>query len=96
MVCLSLRNLLVRAAFKVVPLEFSMCSTFLGVLSGWSSLSESRLVIFHRVPKSNGETKRVYHLVINKCVKLVVKSKLGLKLELKARIDVSRDKLKIQ
>ena len=40
----------------------------------WSSLSESRLVIFHWDPKSNGETKRVYHLVVNKCVRLVVKS----------------------
>ena len=34
--------------------------------------------------------------VINKCVKLVVKSLSGLRLELIARIDVSRDKLKIQ
>ena len=41
----------------------------------WSSLNESRLIIFHWGSKSNGEKKkRVYHLVINKCVKLVVKS----------------------
>ena len=33
---------------------------------------------------------------INKCVKVVVKSKLGLRRNLRARIDVSRDKLKIQ
>ena len=54
----------------VVPLELVVYF----LLNVWSSLSESRLVIFHWDPKSNGETKRVHHLVINKCVKLVVKS----------------------
>ena len=38
----------------------------------------------------------MHHLVIIKCVKLAVKSYLGLRSELRARIDVSRDKLKIQ
>jgi len=59
-------------------------------------LSVPRLVIFHWDPKSNEETKLVYHLVINKCEKLAVKGSLGLGLELRARIDVSREKLKIQ
>ena len=62
----------------------------------WSSLSDSRLVIFRWDPKSNGEAKRVFQLVINKCVRLVVKSLLGLRLESRARIDVCRDKLKTQ
>ena len=41
-------DLLVRAAFKVVPLELAMSSIFLIsiVLSGWCYLSELRLVIF--------------------------------------------------
>ena len=38
----------------------------------------------------------MYCLVLNKCVKLVVKSYLGLRLELRARTGVSREKLKIQ
>ena len=38
----------------------------------------------------------MHHLVIIKCVKLAVKSYFGLRSELRARIDVSRDKLKIQ
>ena len=71
MLRVSLRNLLVRDAFKVIPLELAM-SSFL-VFSGWSSLSVPRLVIFHWDPKSNGETKRVYLLVINKGVKVVVR-----------------------
>ena len=62
----------------------------------WSPLSVSRLVIFHWDPKSSGETKSVYRLVLNKCVKLVVKSYLGLRLELRAKTDVSRQKRKIQ
>ena len=61
MLRVSLRNLLVRDAFN--GLSFS----------GWSSLSVPRLVIFHWDPKSNGETKRVHLLVINKSVKVVVR-----------------------
>ena len=67
-------DLLVRVAFKVVPLKLAMPSIFWFVFSGWSSLSVSRLVIFHWNPKPKGETKRVYLNVINECVKLVVKS----------------------
>ena len=67
-------ELLVRAAFKVVPFELAMPGIFWFAFSGWSSLSVSRLVIFHWDPKPKGETKRVYLRVINKCVKLVVKS----------------------
>ena len=70
MLRVSLTNLLLRATCVVVPLELVVYF----LLSVWSSLSKSRLVIFHWDPKSNGETKRVHHLVINKCVKLVVKS----------------------
>ena len=73
MLCVSLRNLQVRDAFKVIPLELAMSSFLVQfVSSGWSSLSVPRLVIFHWDPKSNGETKRVYLLVINKRVKVVV------------------------
>ena len=73
MLCVSLRNLLARDAFKVVPLELAASSFFWFVFSGWSSLSVPRLVIFHLDPKSNGETKRVYLLVITKSVKVVVR-----------------------
>ena len=73
MLRVSLRNLLVRDAFKVVPLELAMSSFFWFVFSGWSSLSVSRLVIFHWDSKSNGETKRVYLLVMNKRVKVVLR-----------------------
>ena len=45
MLRVSFRNLLVRDAFKVVPLELAM-SNFWFVFSGWSSLSVPRLVIF--------------------------------------------------
>ena len=48
-------------------------SSFWFVFSGGSSLSVPRLVIFHWDPKSNGETKRVYLLVINESVKVVVR-----------------------
>ena len=41
----SLRNLLVREAFKVVPLELAMSINFWLVFYGWSSLSVSRLVV---------------------------------------------------
>ena len=47
MLRVSLRNLLVRDAFKVVPLELAMSINFWLVFYGWSSLSVSRLVIFH-------------------------------------------------
>ena len=73
MLRVSLRNLLVRDAFKVVPLELVMSSFFRFVFSGWSSLSVSSLEIFHWDSKSNGETKRVYLLVINKSVKVVLR-----------------------
>ena len=92
MLRVSLRNLLVRAALRVVPLELAMSSIFWFVFSGWSSLNESRLLIFHWDPKSIGETKRVYHLIIYNFVKLDVESfsELGLRLELRARTDVNR------
>ena len=48
-------------------------SSFWFVFSGGSSLSVPRLVIFHWDPNSNGETKRVYLLVINESVKVVVR-----------------------
>ena len=66
-------DLLVRAAFKVVSLELAMPSIFWFVFAEWSSLSVSRLVIFHWDPKPNRETKRLYLLVKNKSVKVVVK-----------------------
>ena len=47
MLRVNLTNLLVRDAFKVVPLELAMSSNFWFVFYGWSSLSVSRLVIFH-------------------------------------------------
>ena len=56
-------DLLVRAAFKVVHLELATPSFLVSLF--WVFLSD---------PKSNGETKRVCHLVISKCVKLVVRS----------------------
>ena len=56
-------DLLVRATFKVVPFQLAMPSIFWFVFSGWSSLSVSRLVVFHRDPKSNGETKPCYSWV---------------------------------
>jgi len=60
MLRVSFRNLLVRDAFKVVPLELAM-SSFLGfVFSGLSSLSVPRLVIFHYDPKSDRATKLCY------------------------------------
>ena len=59
MLRVSFRNLLVRDAFKVVPLELAM-SSFWFVFSGWSSSSVSRLVIFHCDPKSDRATKRCY------------------------------------
>ena len=43
----SLRNLLVRDAFEVVPLELAMPSNFWFVFYGWCSLSVSRLLVFH-------------------------------------------------
>jgi len=39
-------DLLVRAAFKVVPIELAMSGSFWFAFSGWSSFSVSRLVIF--------------------------------------------------
>ena len=72
MLCVSLRDLLVRAAFKVIPLEWP-CLVFGLSFLGGSSLSVPRLVIFHWDPKSNGETKLAYLLVINKSVKVVVR-----------------------
>ena len=45
MLRVSLRNLLVRDAFKVVPLKFAMPGNFWFVFYGWSSLSVSRLVV---------------------------------------------------
>ena len=56
----SLRNLLVRDAFKVVPLEFAMPSNFWFVFYGWSSLSVSRLAVFQWDPKSDRATKPCY------------------------------------
>ena len=47
MLRVSLRNLLEREAFNVVPLELAMPSNFWFVFYGWSSLSVSRLVIFN-------------------------------------------------
>ena len=44
MLRVSFRNLLVRDAFKVVPLQLAM-SSFWFVFYGWSSLSVSRLVV---------------------------------------------------
>ena len=64
MLCVSLRNLLVRDAFKVVPLELAMPSNFWFVFYGWSYLSVSRLVVFHLI-QSPIERQ---NLVINKCV----------------------------
>ena len=60
MLRVSFRNLLVRDAFKVVPLELAMSIVFWFVFSGRSSVSVPRLVIFHCDPKSNGATKRCY------------------------------------
>ena len=48
------------------------CLVFWFVFSAWSSLIVPRLVIIHWDPKSNGETKRVYLLVINKSVKVAL------------------------
>ena len=45
MLRVSLRNLLVRDAFKVVPLEFAMPSNYWFVFYGWPSLCVSRLVV---------------------------------------------------
>ena len=59
MLLVSLRNLLVRDAFKVVSLELAM-SGFWFVFSGWSSLSVPRLVIFQYDPKSDRARKRCY------------------------------------
>ena len=59
MLRLSFRNLLVRGAFKVVPLELAM-SSFWFVFSGWPSLSVPRLVIFQYDPKSDRATKPWY------------------------------------
>ena len=73
MLRVSHRNLLVRDAFKVVPLELAMSSVFWFIFSGWSSLSVSRLVVFHWDSKSHGETKCVYVLVIHKSVKVVLR-----------------------
>ena len=60
MLHVSLRNLLVRDAFKVVPLEFAMPSNFWFVFYGWSSLSVSRPVVLRWDPKSNRATKPCY------------------------------------
>ena len=57
MLRVSCRNLLVRNAFKVVPLELA-CLLFWFVFSGWSSVSVPRLVIFQYDPKSDRATKR--------------------------------------
>ena len=66
-------DLLVRAAFKVVPLELIVSSIFWFVFYRWSSLSVSRLVLIQRNSKSGCYIDKtgVYHLVINKCVKAV-------------------------
>ena len=94
MLCVSLRNLLVRAALKVAPLELAM-SSFWFVFSGWSSLSVPRLVIFHWDQKSNEETKRVYLLVINKSVKVVIRCIIYMRV-ISKRIVVSRVEVQIQ
>ena len=60
MLRVSLRNLLVRDAFKVVPLELAMPRNFWFVFYGWSSLSVSRLVVFQWDPKSDRATKPCY------------------------------------
>ena len=60
MLRVSFGNLLVRDAFKVVPLELAMSVFFWFVFSGWSSLSVRRLVIFQYDPKSDGATKPYY------------------------------------
>ena len=44
MLRVSFRNLLVRDAFKVVPLELAMSINSWLAFDGWSSLSVSRLV----------------------------------------------------
>ena len=71
------------------------CLGFWFAFSGWSSLSVPRLVIFHWDPKSNGETKRVYLLVINKNVRVVVRYITYTRVSGK-RIVVSRVKVQIQ
>ena len=60
MLRVSLRNLLVCDAFKVVPLELAMPSNFWFVFYGWSPLSVSRLVVFQWDPKSDRATKPCY------------------------------------
>ena len=44
-ICHLRMDLLIRAAVKVVPLEWAMSRTFWFVFSGWSFLSVSRLVV---------------------------------------------------
>ena len=58
-------------------------------------MSVPRLVLFHWDPKSNGETKRVYLLVINKSVKVVVRYIIYMRVSGK-RIVVSRVEVQIK
>ena len=58
-------------------------------------MSVPRLVIFHWDPKSNGETKRVFLLVINKSVRIVVRYIIYTRVSDK-RIVVSRVKVQKQ
>ena len=60
----SLWNLLVRDAFKVVPLQLAMSSNFWFIFYGWSSLSVSRLLYYNEI-QSPIERR---NLIINKCV----------------------------
>ena len=56
----SLRNLLVRDALKVVALELAVLSNIWFVFDRWSSLSVSRLVVFQWDLKSDRATKPCY------------------------------------
>ena len=60
MLLVSLWNLLVRDAFKVVPLQLAMSSEFWFVFYGWSSLSVSRLVVLQCDPKSDRAMEPYY------------------------------------
>ena len=60
MLLVSLWNLLVRDAFKVVPLQLTMPSNFWFVFYGWSSLSVSRLVVLQCDAKSDRAMKPYY------------------------------------
>ena len=73
MLLVNLRNLLVLEAFKVIPLELAMSRSLVCLF--WVVLLEcttsSNISLGSKV--QYGETKRVYLLVINKSVKVVVR-----------------------